>query len=176
MIEAGRRGGGTGRMTCYDSRMTPVGQRGGPAQVRPARREDLPACAAIVNAYIEATPWLPRTCPAEEIEAMFCDALLASRRVLVADDGAVAGYASYDPEGAFLAALYLAPHARGRGIGRAMLDSVKAAAPKGFKLNVWQHNPAARRFYEREGLRLEGGAIDDDGLPVWIMSWAGAAA
>ena len=36
------------------------------AVIRAARPADLPACAAIINAYIDATDWLPRARPAEE--------------------------------------------------------------------------------------------------------------
>lgn len=140
-------------------------------KVRPATAADLPACAAIINAYIDATDWLPRMRPAEEIAAMFSPDLLDRRLVLIADDGGVTGYASFDPDTRFLASLYLAPYARGRGVGKSLLDTVKTAAPKGFALTVWRPNSAARRFYEREGSRVTAEGEDHDGLPVWHMAW-----
>lgn len=140
-------------------------------QVRGATLADLPACAAIINDYIDATGWLPRTAPREEIAAMFSAGLLERRRVFVADEGAgVVGYASFDEAAGFLPALYLAPAARGRGLGKALLDAVKARGA--FDLTVWQANPAARRFYEREGLFLTGEGVGGEGLPVWRMRWA----
>ena len=47
-------------------------------------------------------------------------------------------------------ALYLAPAARGRGLGKALLEEAKQAETS---LTLWcfQANLAARRFYEREG-------------------------
>ena len=147
------------------------------AVIRAARPADLPACAAIINAYIDATDWLPRARPVEEIAAMFSPDLLERRRVLVAEQGGtVVGYASLDPATEFLASLYLAPAAQGRGVGRQMLDRIKAEAPGGFVLNVWQPNTAARRFYGREGLAVAGESVDADGLPVWEMAWPGMCA
>ena len=139
--------------------------------VRMATLADLPACAAIINDYIDATDWLPRSAPREEIAAVFSGQLLERRRVFVADEGmGVVGYASFDEEAGVLPVLYLAPAARGRGLGKALLDAIKALGA--FDLTVWEANPAARRFYEREGLCLTGEGVDDDGLSVWRMRWA----
>ena len=96
--------------------------------------------------------------------------------VIAEQGGTVVGYASLDPATAFLASLYLAPAAQGRGVGRQMLDRIKVEAPGGFVLNVWQPNTAARRFYEREGLAVAGESVDADGLPVWEMAWPGMSA
>ena len=69
-------------------------------------------------------------------------------------------------------ALYLAPAARGRGIGKALLDRAKVAAPR---LCLWtfRDNVGARAFYEREGFReiarTEG--ENDEGLPDVRLQW-----
>ncbi|MDO5630363.1 MAG: GNAT family N-acetyltransferase [Paracoccus sp. (in: a-proteobacteria)] len=144
-----------------------------PIRLRPARAEDLPGCAEIINDYIDATEWLPRSKSAEEIAAMFTPEMLDSRCLMVVDDGSrVLGYASYDRAARFLPALYLRPEVRGNGLGKLLLDAVKAEALLGFDLTVWCANPAARRFYGREGLVLTGEGTDADGLPVWHMHWA----
>ncbi|MBU3029811.1 GNAT family N-acetyltransferase [Paracoccus marinaquae] len=144
------------------------------ALIREAGPEDLPACAAILNAYIDATDWLPRSHPHEVIAAMFSPRLLQTRRVFVAEqDGAVVGYVTLNPQARFLPALYLSPADRGRGLGKTLLDAVKAVSPAGFSLTVWQPNRDARRFYLREGLSVIGEGTDDDGLPVWNMTWSG---
>lgn len=57
--------------------------------------------------------------------------------------------------------LFVAPHARGRGVGAALLreakDLCRATPAKGILLETAQDNPA-RELYEREGWRLERAA------------------
>lgn len=140
--------------------------------IRRAGITDLAECASILNAYIDATDWLPRIKTAEEIASMFSPELLERRLVLVPEiDGEIAGYLSLDQQARFLYALYLAPEYQGSGVGRALLDSAKTACPTGFELTVWQPNLRARDFYLREGLRQIGEETDEDGLPVFRMKW-----
>lgn len=147
--------------------------------IRPAVAGDLAACAAIINDYIDATEWLPRIHSRAELAGMFTPELIERRTVLVAEiDGGVAGYLTMSPEG-FVPALYLALHARGQGIGTALLDRAKALGPGRLELTVFEPNVAARRFYEREGLReVPEGRKDDtqEGVPVLLMRWTGVGA
>jgi GNAT superfamily N-acetyltransferase len=145
--------------------------------IRKASAADLPACAAIINAYIDDTPWLPRTISREALEALFVPGLLDQRTLFVADqDGEILGYASLDPAKGFLPALYLKPEARGTGLGKTLLGAVKAARPQGFELTVFEPNTGARRFYQREGLieipesRVEN---TEEGVPTLLMRWRG---
>ena len=63
--------------------------------IRAAGAADLPACATIINDYIDATDWLPRTLPRDEIAALFEPGLLERRTVLVAEEGGrIVGYLS----------------------------------------------------------------------------------
>ncbi len=83
-------------------------------------------------------------------------------------------------EGGFLAregeevlALYLAPEARGRGVGKALLDAAKAGRER---LTLWafQRNAAALRFYAREGfaeVERTDGAGNEAGLPDVRLVW-----
>lgn len=56
--------------------------------------------------------------------------------------------------------LFVAPHARGRGVGTMLLDAVAAeAAARGYaelRLDVIDRNPRARALYERVGFRPVG--------------------
>jgi len=157
-----------------------VERSGGQTQpvIRPAVLADLPACAAIINDYIDATDWLPRVKSRDELAGFFTPELLASRTVLVAEvDGEVEAYVSVSPEG-FVFALYLAPQARGRGVGKLLLDRVKALHPDRVELTVFEPNVAAVRFYEREDFAEvpEGRKEDtDEGIPVLLMRWNGSA-
>lgn len=145
--------------------------------VRPAAAADLPACAAIINSYIDDTEWLPRTISREDLEALFAPELLNQRTVLVAEhDGEIVGYASLDTEAGFLPALYLKPGVRGAGLGKALLDAVKSACPNGFELTVFEPNKDAMRFYIREGLiEVPDGRKSDteEGVPTLLMRWPG---
>ena len=92
----------------------------------------------------------------------------SARRVLVGElDGAVAGFAAFgpgrDPPGdapgaGELYAVYLAPEAAGRGLGRAMMGAAEAglAAYGAAFLWVLEDNARARRFYEAAGWEADG--------------------
>lgn len=143
------------------------------ATIRPATEADLPACAAIINDYIDATAWLPRVKSRDEIAGFFNPALLESRAVLVAeaDGGDVVAYMSVSD--GWVYALYLADEFRGRGIGKALLDRAKALDPGGLELTMFEPNPA-RSFYAREGFfELSERRNDDteEGVPVLTLRW-----
>lgn len=147
--------------------------------VRPATVADLPRCAAIINDYIDATEWLPRTATRENIAAMFNPQLLAKRTLLVAELGdTVVGYLSLDATAGFVHALYLSPEARSQGIGSLLLDAARSHAPDRMELTVFEPNRAARRFYEREGfVEVPERRKDDteEGVPTLLMRWRSAA-
>ncbi len=97
------------------------------------------------------------------------------RRVWVAVDGSgIVGMAvigpSRDPEAGpitgELEAIYLAPEAMGRGIGRALLDrAVADLGERGFTdamLWVLRENQRARAFYEAAGSRTDGATKDEE--------------
>jgi putative acetyltransferase len=144
------------------------------AVIRPATAADLPACAGIINDYIDATDWLPRIHSREELAGFFTPELIQKRTVLVAEmDGDVVGYMTMSAEG-MVPALYLSPLARGQGIGTMLLDRAKALSPAKVELTMFEPNHAARRFYEREGFVEVPEARKDDtdeGIPILLMRW-----
>ncbi len=145
--------------------------------IRPATADDLSACAAIINDYIDATDWLPRIHSRDQLANFFAPELLDRRTVLVAEKGsAIVGYMTMSGEG-LVPALYLAPHARGYGIGVELLDHAKALAAGRVELTVFEPNIAARRFYEREGFAEVAGSrsIADEGIPIITLRWEAAA-
>lgn len=156
-----------------------VRQASDTSAVRRATAADLPACAAIINDYIDATAWLPRVIAHQAIVEMYSPALLDKRIIFVAEDtGEVSGYLSMDHEAGFVHAIYLRPHARSNGLGKALLDAAKQARPQGFELTVFEPNADALRFYLREGLfEVPEGRNDDtdEGVPTWLMRWQGGA-
>ncbi len=80
-----------------------------------------------------------------------------------ADLGMVRGaVADEDPTSAYLLSMWVAPEARGRGIGAALVDEVVAwARGRGLRrllLDVGEHNVAAQGLYERCGFVTTGPA------------------
>jgi GNAT superfamily N-acetyltransferase len=88
--------------------------------------------------------------------ADFDTAFAASSTCVVEVDGDLAGYVQLDagePED-YLRMLVLAPGYRSSGIGAVLLANLVGAARQGGRglyLRVFRTNPAAQRFYEREG-------------------------
>ncbi len=57
--------------------------------------------------------------------------------------------------------LFVAPAHKGRGIGLALLDFAKQELPDRIVLVTQEENVRARRFYEREGFRLQRSEYDE---------------
>lgn len=143
-----------------------------PMAIRPARPEDAPACAAILNAWIDEMPWMPRVHPHEDVEPHYREFFLRNREVTVADDGATVGYLALDVEQGFITSFFLKAAARGAGVGKRLLDDAKAGAEV---LQLWTFaaNEGARRFYEREGFAEADGSDGDneEGTPDILNKW-----
>ena len=142
-------------------------------RIRPATPADAAACAAIFNAWVDATDWMPRVHPARDVERHYREHVLPVCEVTVAEaGGTVVGFLALDGEG-FVAGLYLAPEARGRGVGAALVAAAKARRPEGLTLWTFAANEGARRFYAREGFREVGRTEGDneEGLPDVLLAW-----
>lgn len=78
-------------------------------------------------------------------------------------DGAPCGFAG--TQDGKVEMLFVAPEARGRGVGRALLEHAMEHEDA-VTLDVNEQNPQARGFYERMGFRVEGRSpVDDAGRP-----------
>jgi GNAT superfamily N-acetyltransferase len=145
--------------------------------LRPAGPDDAAACAAILNGWIDATDWMPRVHPHDDVAEYYRDRVLATCEVTVAEwGGAVAGFLALNANG-FVSALYLAPEARGRGVGEALVSAAKRRCPAGLTLWSFLANGPARRFYARQGFvevrRTDGD--NEERLPDVLLAWRGAA-
>ena len=143
--------------------------------LRPGRIGDAAACAAILDRWIDDTPWMPRLHGPEAIEAHYREVVIPRRRMFIAEiGGAVAGYLAVDEAEDEITSLYTA--APGAGVGRVLLAAAKSGRAQ---LSLWtfQANERARRFYRREGFR-EGAMTpgeNEEGLPDVQFRWASAA-
>lgn len=127
------------------------------AKLRPARAEDY---AAYARLFLELG--VPDPAPGA---ARFTDELMD--RVLVCDDaGELLGYVAFELVGreGFIRNLVVAPSARGRGVGTALMLAAAAelrrrGATGHWRLNVKVDNAPAIGLYERLGLRAEYGSV-----------------
>lgn len=137
-------------------------------KLRDATAADAAVLARVLGDWIRDTPWMPKLHTREQ-DVLFLRHLIGSRVVRMEAGGA--GFLAR--LGGEVEAVYLAPLARGRGLGRALLDEAKAAEPS---LTLWtfQANLAARRFYEREGFVeafMTNGDENTEHLPDVRLVW-----
>jgi GNAT superfamily N-acetyltransferase len=122
--------------------------------------------------WVRETGWMPVLHTREE-DLGFLRHLIDTTEVTLAEDAEPLGFLSLD--GADVRALYLAPAARGRGIGRALLDRAKAGRDH-LELWTFEANAPAIAFYEREGFRVAertDGSGNDERLPDLRLIWEG---
>jgi GNAT superfamily N-acetyltransferase len=143
------------------------------ARLRPGEPKDAPVCAAILNDWIDRTEWMPRCHPPDDVERYFREEVLPNRTVVMADRTAPCGFIAIDMGDRLVTALYLAPEARGQGVGKALVDYAKALLSDHVSLWTFLANARARAFYAREGFRevrrTEGD--NEEGLPDVLLRW-----
>ncbi|MFP4274684.1 MAG: N-acetyltransferase family protein [Paracoccaceae bacterium] len=139
--------------------------------LRPARTTDAGTLGGILSDFAARAPWMPELHTGAETIA-FCGRMIDAGWVTVAEEtGVPRGFLAR--EGSFVHALYLAPGATGRGIGRALLDAAKAESAE-LRLRSFEANMAALRFYLREDFRKVGagcGRDNDEDLPDVELLW-----
>jgi GNAT superfamily N-acetyltransferase len=142
--------------------------------LRPARPSDASDVAEIfLAAYAQMGPYVRDVHTDDEIRAWIGDVVLRENEIVIADvDGRPAGFAALDAD--LLGHLYVHPDLQRRGIGDVLLARVKELRPRGFQLWVFQRNTGARRFYERQGLRLvklTDGSGNEEREPDALYEW-----
>lgn len=135
-----------------------------PLTIRPLRRDDEPVWRELWTGYLE----FYRTDRSDDVKSETFRRLLSAdhpdQMALVAEaSGRLVGLVHYifhahnwEPAGVcYLQDLYAAPEARGRGVGRALIEAVYAAADaRGAASVYWMtetDNATARRLYDRIG-------------------------
>jgi GNAT superfamily N-acetyltransferase len=142
--------------------------------LRPARPTDASDVAEIfLAAYAEMRPYVRDVHTDDEIRAWIGDVVLRENEIVIAEvEGRPAGFAALDAD--LLGHLYVHPDLQRRGIGDVLLARVKELRPRGFRLWVFQRNTGARRFYERQGLRLvklTDGSGNEEREPDALYEW-----
>ena len=74
-------------------------------------------------------------------------------------------------DGEYIEGIFAAGKAQSQGIGKSLLDFLKAKKPE-LHLNVYQKNTRAIRFYEREGFQIQSEGLDEaTGEKDYAMAW-----
>ena len=139
--------------------------------IRSLEPADLSAVSAIwldanreAHAFIPAAYWLGHL---EEVRAA-----LAQAEVWVFADEArpeLLGFVGL--QGDYIAGIFVRREARSRGVGRQLLDHVKAGHLR-LSLRVYEKNQRAAAFYRREGFRLlETGVDPETGEAELLLEW-----
>jgi GNAT superfamily N-acetyltransferase len=138
------------------------------ADVRPARREDVPAIVALIRelAAYEKLEHLATATP-EALEPHLFGARPACECLVGEQGGAVVGFALFfhnfstflSRPGLYLEDLYVQPAARGTGLGKRFLQALaRIAVERGcgrFEWCVLDWNVDAQRFYARMGATMQ---------------------
>ncbi len=139
-----------------------------------ARPSDAVRLARIMGGWTDETDWMPKL-HSHADNVKFLQRLIRDLDVTVLRNWRGAqGFLARN--GAEVDALYLAPGARGRGMGTRLIDRAKAASER---LELWcfQANTGALRFYDRQGFveaERTDGAGNDEKLPDVRLVWAAA--
>ena len=73
--------------------------------------------------------------------------------------------------GEYIEGIFVSEQAQSRGIGKCLLDCAKDRKPA-LRLNVYQKNVRAIRFYRREGFQIRRSGLDAaTGEPGYEMLW-----
>jgi GNAT superfamily N-acetyltransferase len=136
--------------------------------IRDAETADLPVLARIMGQWCRDTLWLPKLHTPEE-DLWFLGELHRLSTLRVIGHPALGFLAR---QGVDVDALYLAPEARRKGHGRALIKDAMAAEPV-LRLWAFEANLEARAFYAALGF-VEVGRTDgdnDEGLPDVRLEW-----
>lgn len=139
-------------------------------RLRPATPLDAGRVGAILSAWVDETPWMPRIhTRAEDIG--FAGLMVERGWVTVSESETITGFLARN--GDDIHALYIDPAARGQGIGSTLLTD---AMRRKDQLTLWtfQANTRAQAFYERHGfapVEHTDGSGNDEGLPDIRYHW-----
>lgn len=129
--------------------------------IREAQRSELPA---LLELWLESTIWghpFIKSSYWRDCIPLVRDAYLANAQNWVwEEDGKLLGFVSI-MEGRFLAAMFVAPKAVRRGIGKALMQYVQQRHPH-LMLEVYQKNQPAIDFYHAQGFHIVDCAWQDE--------------
>jgi ribosomal protein S18 acetylase RimI-like enzyme len=133
-------------------------------EVRRARSDELGSCADLyVRVLAETFTWLP---PERHHREDFLRAAREEEIYVAVESGRLLGIAAFFRPQNFLHSLYV--DARGRGVGKALLDHVAQQAGGALSLKVQAPNRRALAFYRREGFLCTEHGRDPGSDIAWL--------
>lgn len=143
-------------------------------EITPALPADAPALARILGDWVREAGWMPVLHSRDEDLAHLRRRITLGGVRIARLQGRPAGF--IDRAGDEIVSLYVTPHARRHGLGRALVAEAKEAAPR---LTLWtfQANAPARAFWAAQGF-AEAETTDgsnDERLPDVRLIWNGVA-
>ncbi|MCF5865827.1 N-acetyltransferase [Aeromonas veronii] len=138
--------------------------------IRPLLTTDLDAAVELwYQASVQAHDFIPTAFWHEQRAAMRDIYLPASKSWGYEEDGQLLGFISWY-QGS-VAALFISPDHQSHGLGRQLLEHLKAQYDR-LELTVYAENEQARRFYSRNGFKEgEQQLCEHSGHPELVMHW-----
>jgi ribosomal protein S18 acetylase RimI-like enzyme len=136
----------------------------GRLEIRRARSNEIEACADLyLRVLVETFVWIP---PEQHDRREFLRSVRDEEIYVAREDGRLVGVAGFYRPLNFIHSLYV--EARGRGIGKALLDHLCAVSEGRISLKVQAANVRAQAFYAREGFVATERGRDPGSDVVWI--------
>jgi putative acetyltransferase len=138
--------------------------------IRTYRETDLEEMVRIwYDASVIAHSFMPASFWASHKSAMKEKYLPITENYVFEQEGKVTGFISLAGEN--MCALFVAPEAQGRGVGKALLEHAKALKNR-LSLKVYRDNKKAILFYEKRGFRAaEEEGDEHTGCVQILMEW-----
>ncbi len=137
--------------------------------IRELRKADINTVADIwldtnlkAHGFISAQYW--------ESNFRFVKEMLSEAEVYVYEnDQKIQGFAGLNGE--YIEGIFVLSEMQSRGIGKLLLNYIKDKRPE-LRLNVYQKNPRAVAFYQREGFKIQGEGMNEaTGEKDYLMLW-----
>lgn len=137
--------------------------------IRPFQAADLAAVAEIwLNTNQKAHDFIPAEYWQDHFEQVK-QMLPLAEVYLYEEQGEIQGFIGLN--GSYIAGIFVCGQAQSRGIGRQLLDYVKARK-KRLNLRVYQKNARAIAFYRREQFEIQAECLDcETGEKEYLMAW-----
>jgi GNAT superfamily N-acetyltransferase len=142
-------------------------------KIRNARSQDVGACVAILNAWIDETDWMPRVHSHGAVADFYKQIVFQQRKLFVAETAGQIGGMMVLADDSLVSALYVGASFRNRGIGSHLIDRAKQELNEPVQLWTFQANVEAQKFYLHHGFvevnRTDGD--NEEGLPDILFEW-----
>ena len=137
--------------------------------IRKSQKQDIGRIADIwLDTNLKAHNFIPAQYWNDNYEAVK-EMLSQAELYVYEDERGIQGFVGLC--GDYIAGIFVQSGAQSGGIGRQLIDFVKGIRGR-LKLNVYQNNPRAVRFYQREGFMICGEQTDENtGEAEYRMDW-----